>query len=74
MYVVDEKEYSRKDLEVYLESLGLPHSHPTIIRLEKEGKIPSPRRKHGKSLYRKYTGKQLKEIAALMRDDIYEKI
>lgn len=65
----DDKLYFKKDLLRFLKQQGLPHSKPTLIKYEKMGVIPSPRRRiEGfKLAWRIYTGATIKEIASILR-------
>jgi len=40
----DQKLYFKKSLLLFLKQQGLPHSKPTLLKYEKLGLIPSPRR------------------------------
>ena len=71
--IEDDKIYLKRDLIAHLRSLGLPCSHPTIVKYEKLGIIPSPRRKINRDDqpdWRIYTGKELKEIGKILREQI----
>lgn len=69
MLIDNEKLYFKKDLIAYLKNEGLPFSYPTIIKYEKMGAIPSPRRMISgfKLKWRLYTGKEIKQIAKVLR-------
>lgn len=68
----DDKLYFKKDLLRYLKQKGLPHSKPTLLKYERMGIVPSPRRRiEGfKLAWRVYTGAMIKEIANIMKDQI----
>jgi len=63
------KLYLKRDLQLYLKELGLPCSYPTIIKYERMGIIPSPRRTIAgfEHKWRLYTGKEIKKIASILR-------
>lgn len=65
-----DKLYYRSDLEKYLKKQGLPHSHPTIIRYEKAGIIPSPRNQIQTQKSRVYTWEEILEIGKILKDKI----
>jgi hypothetical protein len=68
----DNKLYFKKDLLTYLEQQGLPHTKPTLLRYERLGIIPSPRRRiEGfERAWRVYTGLQIKEISNILKEHI----
>jgi hypothetical protein len=61
--------YSRKMLMVYLKSMGLPFSRPTLDNLEKKGIFKSNRLDFhdGKNIPRVFTGKEILSIAESIR-------
>jgi len=69
MILDNDKLYFKKDLISYLKDQGLPYSYPTIIKYEKMKAIPSPRRMISgfKLKWRLYTGKEIKQIAKILR-------
>ena len=74
MELEDEKNYYKHDLQAYLKSKGLPYSYPTILRYERLGVIPSPRRKVDDftGRWRTYTGIEIKQIAHILSEKVYE--
>jgi len=74
MELIDDKNYHKHDLQTYLKSKGLPFSYPTILRYERAGVIPSPRRKVDDftNKWRVYTGLEIKQIAHTLSERIYE--
>ena len=69
---MSDKLYRRPALEKYLEENGLPHSHPTIIKYEKRGIIPSPRQQFDDTKYppRAYTWDEIVQIGEILRSKI----
>ena len=70
----DDKIYYKHDLQEYLKIRGLPYSYPTILRYERLGVIPSPRRKVDDftNRWRVYTGLEIKQIAHILSERTYE--
>lgn len=62
--------YYKSDLQRYLKSKNLPYSYPTILRYERLGKIPSPRRKVDDftKQWRVYTGDEIRVIANILSE------
>ena len=69
MEIDNDKLYLKRDLQLYLKKMGLPSSYPTIIKYEKMGLIPSPRRTIAgfEHKWRLYTGEEIKDIAEILK-------
>ena len=72
MALQDDKLYFKRDLQIYLRSLGIPFSYPTIIKYEKLGVIPSPRLtiEGFENRWRLYTGKEIRDIAEILQKQV----
>lgn len=70
MELQSDRLYYKSDLQKYLKSRGLPFSYPTILRYERLGVIPSPRRKVDDftKQWRVYTGDEIKVIANILSE------
>lgn len=70
MELQSDRLYYKNDLQKYLKSRGLPYSYPTILRYERLGVIPSPRRKVDDFTrkWRVYTGDDIKVIANILSE------
>lgn len=69
MDIKDDKVYYKGDLLAYLKSKGLPASYPTLLKYEKEGILPPPRKEKVGNFpkkWRVYTGREMKELANKM--------
>lgn len=70
MELQSDRLYYKNDLQKYLKSKGLPFSYPTILRYERLGLIPSPRRAVDDFTrkWRIYTGDEIKVIASILSE------
>ena len=67
--------YSYSDFKLVLKSHGLPHSDPSVIKMERRGLMVSPRLPTAKSEKspKVYTGRQVKEIVEKLLKEIEHK-
>lgn len=58
------KYYHSKDLSLYLKKIGLPFSRTTLLKYEREGVLPEPKRiKYYNKSTRIYTAKEIRDIS-----------
>lgn len=68
MDIQNDKYYLKKDLMAYLKGIGVASTYPTILKYERMGVIPSPRRtiEGFKINWRLYKGSEIKKIGRIL--------